>query len=236
MNPWLESLELVQSSLPKLLSASLLTLELVFLSLILASILAVPVALGQMSRNKFTWSLANGYVFFFRGTPLLIQIFLLYFGSGQFYQFFESIGLWQFLKEPFICAVIAFTLNSAAYLGEILKGGIKAIPPGEIEACQSLGMSRSLMLRRILLPRALRIILPAYGNEVVLLIKASSLVSTITLVDLMGMTRILVAETFAPLELFLTAGAIYLVMIYILTLVIKQLERYGNRHLILANE
>ena len=170
-------------------------------------------------------SLPYGYIFFFRGTPLLIQLFLVYYGLGQFEVVRESV-LWPYLRDPFWCAVLTMTLHTAAYIAEILRGAIQAIPPGEIEAARALGMSRGKTLLHIVLPRAARIGLPAYSNEVILMLKASSLASTVTLLELTGMTRTIIARNYQTVDMFLIAGVIYLVMSFVLIQGFKLLERW----------
>tara|TARA_B100000315_G_scaffold251016_1_gene284960 strand:+ start:1783 stop:2460 length:678 start_codon:yes stop_codon:yes gene_type:complete len=218
------------TSIPRLLEGAVVTLQLVSLSLILGMILALPLALCRVSRQPLLWMPVYGYIFYFRGTPLLVQIFLTYYGLGQFEAVRESF-LWPVLREAYWCAIIAFTMNTAAYTAEILRGGILAVPAGEIEAARAVGMSRWLLYRRIILPRAIRMALPAYSNEVILMLKASALASTITLLDLTGVARIIVARSFAPYELFLTAGVIYLLMTFAVTRAFKQAEYRLSPHL-----
>ena len=146
----------------------------------------------------------------FRGTPLLVQIFLIYYGLGQFEAIRDSF-LWTFFREPFWCAILALTLNTGAYTSEIIRGGIQSVPFAQIEAARACGMGRLLLFRRIVLPLAIRQALPAYGNEIILMVKASSLASTITLMEVTGIARGIIAKTFAPVEIFIVAGAIYLV-------------------------
>ncbi|MAG98463.1 MAG: ABC transporter permease [Alphaproteobacteria bacterium] len=222
--------DLMVTSIPRLLEGAVVTLQLVSLSLILGMILALPLALCRVSRQPLLWMPVYGYIFYFRGTPLLVQIFLTYYGLGQFEAVRESF-LWPVLREAYWCAIIAFTMNTAAYTAEILRGGILAVPAGEIEAARAVGMSRWLLYRRIILPRAIRMALPAYSNEVILMLKASALASTITLLDLTGVARIIVARSFAPYELFLTAGVIYLLMTFVVTRAFKQAEYRLSPHL-----
>lgn len=203
------------------------TLEMVGISLAIGGLLAIPVALARLSRIGPIRALAVSYIFFFRGTPLLAQIFLIYYGSGQFRPFFEEAGLWPIFREAYWCTLIAFSLNTAAYTGEILRGGIEAIPPGEIEAARALGMSRWLMLRRIILPGAYRIALPAYGNEIILMIKGSAIAMVVTILDLMGQTKLAYARSFA-FEIYLYAAAIYLMVTFILTRAWARLEAWMN--------
>ncbi len=214
---------------PRLIDGLWLTLELVFFSGLLGLILAVPLALMRASHNPWLRALPFGYIFFFRGTPLLVQIFLIYYGASQFEAIRES-ALWPILREPYWCAIIAFTLNTAAYSAELIRGAIQAIPKGELEAADAYGMSRSLKIRRIVLPRAFGIVLPAYGNELILMLKSSSLASTITLLDITGMARTIIARTYTPLEIFAAAGVLYLIIAAIMIGGFRLLEKRLNRH------
>ena len=218
-------LELFLKWLPKLIQGATLTLELTALSVIAGLIVAIPLGIARSSRLWYVRSLPYAYIFFFRGTPLLIQLFLVYYGLSQFDVVRESV-LWPYLRSPFWCAVITMTLHTAAYIAEILRGAIQAIPPGEIEAARALGMSRFKTLVHIVLPRAARIGLPAYSNEVILMLKASSLASTVTLLELTGMTRTIIARNYLTVDMFLTAGMIYLVMSFVLIPGFKLLERW----------
>lgn len=224
---YLESLQ----KFPDLVRGAGLTLELVFISLVLGFLLAVPVALARLSPNPLLRYPASAYTFFFRGTPLLVQIYLLYYGLGQFPWVTNGI-LWPVLREAFWCAIISFTLNTAAYQAELLRGAIAAVPHGEIEAARACGMNKFLIFRRITIPRALRLALPALGNEMILMLKSSAIVSTITLMDLMGTTRTIYARSLA-LELFFYAGVIYLVLTFVLTRLWGMLEWRLSRHLAL---
>ncbi len=215
--------------LPRLLDGAWLTLELVLLSGLMGISLAIPLALMRSSENFWLRVFPFAYIFFFRGTPLLVQIFLIYYGASQFDAVKESF-LWPVLKEPYWCAIIAFTLNTAAYSAELFRGAIQAIPKGELEAAQAMGMSRPLMIRRIVLPRAFGIALPAYGNEMVLMLKGSALASTITLLDLTGMARTIIARTYTPLEMFLAAGLVYLVIAAVMIGAFRFLEYRFNRY------
>jgi putative lysine/arginine/ornithine/histidine/octopine transport system permease protein len=217
--------ELMWESVPDLLGGLAITLELTVLSLIFGMVLALPLAALRTARNPMLWMPAYGYITFFRGTPLLVQIFLIYYGSGQFDWIRETL-IWPILREAYWCAILAFSLNTAAYTAEILRGAIEAVPKGEIEAGLALGMSRWLVFRLISLPRAFRLALPAYGNEIILVIKSSSLASTITLLDITGVARTLVAHTYAPYEIFLVAGALYLVVVLATTRVLARVERW----------
>ena len=218
-------LELFIKWLPKLIQGATLTLELTALSVIAGLIVAIPLGIARSSSLWYVRSLPYAYIFFFRGTPLLIQLFLVYYGLAQFDVVRES-ALWPYLRSPFWCAIITMTLHTAAYIAEILRGAIQAIPPGEIEAARALGMSRFKTLVHIVLPRAARIGLPAYSNEVILMLKASALASTITLLELTGMARTIIARTYLPVEIFFAAGLFYLLIAFVLVQAFKLLERW----------
>ena len=214
---------------PRLLSGAWTTLQLVVLSGVIGVVLSVPMALGRISdKRRFNW-FPRAYIFFFRGTPLLIQIFLVYYGLSQFDAVRESV-LWPFLREPYWCAIVTLGLHTTAYIAEILRGALQAIPKGEVEACEVIGMSKLTMYRRVLLPRAFGIMLPAYGNEVILMLKGSALASTITLLDLTGMARTIIARTYTPEEIYLAAGVMYLLISWLFMLLFKVLDTYFNRH------
>ncbi|CAO3352840.1 ABC transporter permease subunit [Azospirillum melinis] len=215
--------QLMWDSLPRMLGGLTLTLQLIVGSLALGALVAFGVALLRLSGNRVVETLAAAYVFVFRGTPLLVQIFLVYYGLGQF-EFIRDSILWPFLREPYWCAILALTLNTGAYTSEVLRGAILSVPQGQVEAARACGMSRALAFRRIVLPVAIRQMLPAYGNEVILMVKATSLASTITLMEVTGIARRMIAQTFAVFELFIVAGAIYLVLNFIATRLIKFAE------------
>lgn len=221
---------LIWEYLPQLLRGAMLSLQLVALSGLVGLAIAFPVALARVSGNTALMALPYAYIFFFRGTPLLVQLFLVYYGLSQF-EFVRESALWPILREPYWCAVITMSLHTGAYISEILRGAIQAVPAGEVEATRALGMSRAQAYRRIILPRAVRIALPAYGNEVILMLKGSALASTITLLELTGMARTIIARTYTPVEMFLAAGAIYLAISFVMTQGFRLLERYWNRHL-----
>ena len=223
-------LTIVWESLPRLLGGAVLTLEITFVSLLAGLCLAVPVAVARLSHRRILWMPAYGYMLYFRGTPLLVQLFLVYYGSGQFQPLLDQVGVWFLFREAYFCAVLTLTLNTAAYTAEILRGAIVAVPRGEIEAARSLGMSGLLLYRRIILPKAFRLALPAYTNEAVFLLQATSLVSIITLLDLTGVARIIVARSFEPYKFYIAAGLIYLVITYTFVLVSRCLERRLSVH------
>ncbi|WP_219702317.1 ABC transporter permease [Marinomonas lutimaris] len=215
---------------PRLLEGAWVSLQLVLISIVLGGVFALPIALARISPVAWIRAVPFAYIFFFRGTPLLVQIFLVYYGASQFDAVRESF-LWPVLREPFWCAIIAFTLNTSAYTAEIFRGAIQAIPQGEVEACKVIGMTKFQMYRRVLLPRAFGIVLPAYGNEIILMLKGSALASTITILDLTGMARTIIARTYTPMEIFLAAGAIYLVISIVIIAIFRQIEQRQNRYL-----
>lgn len=214
---------------PKLLDGALVTLELVVISGIIGVLMALPIALARVSPSKAVSALPYAFIYFFRGTPLLIQIFLIYYGAAQFEAVRES-AFWPILREPYWCAIIAFTLNTAAYTAELFRGAIQAIPKGELEAADAFGMDWWTKTRRIVVPRAFGISLPGYGNEVVLMLKSSALASTITLLDITGAARTIQARTYTPVELFTAAGVLYLVIAAVVIFAFRQLERHLNRY------
>jgi len=208
---------------------TLVTLKLVLAASLIGILLALPLSLARSSPRRRYRVPAYGYIYFFRGTPLLVQLFLLYYGLGQFEAVRESI-FWPLLSDAEWCGLLGLTLNTTAYTAEILRGGIRAVPKGEIEAARAYGMSWWQQQRRIVLPRALRIAWPAYGNEVILLLKGSALVSTIAVWDLMGETRSIFSRTYA-LEVFLFAGIIYFLLTFLFTRLFHFVERRINRYL-----
>jgi len=224
-------LGILWESVPRFLDGTLVTIEITALSVLIGLCLAVPLALMRVSKNPLLWMPVYGFIFYFRGTPLLVQIFLIYYGSGQFQEILSQIGLWTLFREAFFCAVLSLTLNTAAYTAEILRGAIQGVSWGEIEAARACGMSGGLLYRRIILPKAFRIAWPAYTNEVVFLLQASSLVSIITLMDITGVARVLAARTFAFYEFFIFAALLYLVLVYGVIWVFKKIEYRISGHL-----
>jgi His/Glu/Gln/Arg/opine family amino acid ABC transporter permease subunit len=205
-----------------------MTLRLLVVSTLCGLALAVPLALARLSGNPFLRLPAAAYTAFFRGTPLLVQIFLIYYGLAQF-AFVRDSFLWVFLRESYPCALIALSLNMTAYVGEVVRGGILGVPRGEREAALAVGMGPVLLYRRIILPRAFRIMLPALANEVVIQLKSTSLASTITLLDVTGVARRIAAATYQTDPLFL-AGGIYVVMTFLIARIFRFLEARLNRY------
>ncbi len=206
------------------------TLILVSISLGLGLLLAVPLAILRNYSSPAVQMPIRAFVYFFRGTPLLVQMFLVYYGFGQFDLIKESL-LWPFFREAYFCALFAFTLNTSAYTTEILRGAIKATPHGEIEAAMAAGMSRFLMVRRIILPSAFRRALPAYSNEIIFMLHGSSLASVITIVDITGAARIINSRFYSPYEAFLTAAVFYMAITFLIIFLVKRLEVRWFAHL-----
>ncbi|MDO3433675.1 ABC transporter permease [Rhizobium sp. CBN3] len=213
-----------------LVSAIPLTIELAVTSICLGAILAMLLALARLSGVAVLDWFARLYVFVFRGTPLLVQIFLIYYGLGQFPAIRHSV-FWPFLRDPYWCAVLALTLNTAAYASEIIRGGLLSVPHGQIEAARACGMHRFLMFRRIVLPLAIRQALPGYGNEMISMVKATSLASIITLMEVTGVAAKIISETYRAIEVFVVSGAIYLALNFLLTRLIQFAEYRLSPHL-----
>ena len=217
-------LELMINSLPKLLNAAVITLKLLSVSLIIGLFIGLFFAILRLNKNIFINRFAYGYSYVFRGTPLLVQIFIIYFGLGQI-EYLRSTVLWVILKEPYWCAIIAFALNTGAYTSEILRSAFQTIKPGIIEAGKSLGISNKVIFYKIQIPIAIRQSLPAYGNEIILMMKGTSLASTVTIMDLTGVAKYIISTTFKPIEVFIVAGGIYLFMTFVIHNIIKYLEK-----------
>ena len=219
--------ELMIGSFPKLLSATVITLKLLSLSLFFGLFIGLFFAILRMNKNLIINKFAYGYSYIFRGTPLLVQIFIIYFGLGQI-EYLRSTFLWVILKEPYWCAIIAFALNTGAYTSEILRSAFQTIKPGLIEAGKSLGIPNKVIFYKIQIPIAIKQSLPAYGNEIILMLKGTSLASTVTLMDLTGVAKYIISTTFKPIEVFIVAGGIYLFMTFCVHNLIKFLEKkYG---------
>ena len=216
--------ELMINSFPNLFNAAVVTLKLLSVSLIVGLFIGLLFAILRLSKNIFINKFAYGYSYVFRGTPLLVQIFIIYFGLGQI-ESLRSSFLWAILKEPYWCAIIAFALNTGAYTSEILRSAFQTIKPGIIEAGKSLGISNKIIFYKVQIPIAIRQSLPAYGNEIILMLKGTSLASTVTLMDLTGVAKYIISTTFKPIEVFIVAGGIYLFMTFIIHNVIKFLEK-----------
>ena len=210
------------------------TILLLLISLPLGFVLALLFALGRVSKITLLSRTIASYIFVIRGTPLLVQIYLIYFGLGSV-KFIRESFLWYALKEPFWCGVIALTINTVAYGAEIFRGGIQSIEKSQVETGLSLGFGKFLLLRKIILPIAIRKVLPSYGNELILMVKATSLVSLTTYMEMTGIARKIMAKTFAPVEAFIAAGILYLFLNFLMVQFVKYLEWKYNPHLRLNN-
>jgi len=221
-------LEFIITSFPKLLSATVVTLKLLSASLFFGLFLGLFFAILRLNKNKLIRGFAYGYSYLFRGTPLLVQIFIIYYGLGNLFgnnEYLKSTFLWVILKEPYWCAIIAFSLNTGAYTSEILRSAFQTIKPGVIEAGRSLGLNKAFIFTKIQIPIAIKQSLPAYGNEIILMLKGTSLASTVTLMDVTGVAKFIISTTFRPVEVFIIAGSIYLFITFLVHNLIKYLER-----------
>ncbi|AFT90478.1 ABC transporter permease [Paraburkholderia phenoliruptrix] len=200
-----------------------LTLALASASIAAGGVIASCLALMRVSR-RWWWDLpARGYIFAFRGTPMLVQIYIIYYGLSQFPAIRHSF-LWPFFRDAYFCALAGLALNTAAYTAEIMRGALLSVHAGQIEAARACGMGRILLFRRIIIPQAIRQMLPAYSNEVILMVKSTSLASTITLMEITGIAAKLISESYRPVEIFISAGAIYLSLNFIVAQLFALLE------------
>lgn len=224
------NLDAIAQNLPLYLSGALTTLKL--LAIALAAGLAFALPLAVLRSRPEPWLRGPVWVFTYviRGTPLLVQLFLLYYGLAQFAAVRDSV-LWPWLSSPWFCACLSFAINTCAYTTEILAGTIRHTPRGEVEAARALGMSGGLLLRRIVLPSAARRAIPAYGNEVILMLHGTSLASVVTLMDLTGVARDVNSRFYLPFEAFVTAGAMYLAITLTLVALFHAAERRWLAHL-----
>ena len=214
----------VWDSLPLYFGGVLVTLKLLAIALVIGLLAAVPLALMRVSRQPLINAPAWLYTYVIRGTPMLVQLYLLYYGLAQFEAVRESF-MWPYLSNATFCACLAFAINTSGYSAEILAGSIKATPPGEIEAAKAMGMSRFKLYRRILLPSALRRALPQYSNEVIMMLHTTSLASVVTLMDITGAAKTVNSQFYLPFEAYITAGLFYLMLTFILVRLFKLAER-----------
>ena len=214
----------------KLLDGLGVTLELVVISIICGAILAIPIAMARLSKNRIVSGMAFGYVYFFRGTPLLAQLFLIYYGAGQFVGPLKAMGLWGFFRDAFNCAAFAFTINTAAYQAEIYRGAIRSVPRGQWEAARSLGLHTGATLLKVVFPQAAIIALRPLGNEIILMIKGSAVASIVTVFDLMGETKLAFSRSY-DLTIYLYAAVLYLFLVESIRRVWNILDARLTRHL-----
>ena len=214
----------VWEAMPLYLGGLLTTLKLLALSLFFGLLAAIPLGLMRVSRHPLVNVSAWLYTYVIRGTPMLVQLFLIYYGLAQF-EFVRQSIFWPWLSSATFCACLAFAINTSAYTAEIIAGSLKATPHGEIEAARAVGMSRTKMYRRILLPSAMRRALPQYSNEVIMMLQTTSLASIVTLIDITGAARTVSSQYYLPFEAFITAGLFYLCLTFILVRLFKLAER-----------
>jgi len=212
---------LVIESLPIYIQGLWTTVWLVGLALIIGLCVSIPLAVARNSTN-YAFSLPSwGFIYFFRGTPLLVQLYLIYYGMDQFFPVKDT--LWE---NAWFCALVAFIFNTSAYTAEIIRGAINGLPKGEVEAAKAYGMSKFMTYRRIILPSALRRALPAYSNEVIFMLHGSAVAGIVTIMDLTGAARLVNSRYYAPFESFLTAGLFYVALTFIILWCFKVAEKY----------
>lgn len=215
---------------PRYLSGIWVTASLVLVSVTAGAALSLPIAFARMSKNRLLNAVSFAYVYIFRGTPLLAQLYLLYYGVGSFKPQLETVGLWWFFRDAWYCGFLSLTLNTAAYQAEILRGAIESVPRGQREGAKSLGIPDIIAFRKIILPQALIVALRPYGNEIILMIKGSAVVAVVTVLDIMGQTRYTFSRTF-DYQAYLWAAIFYLMIVETLRHVWAYLERRLTRHL-----
>ena len=222
--------ELLSTYAPKMLWGLIVTLELVLTSAVIGAALALPLAIARNSKLALLRWFAKAYIVFFRGTPLLGQVFLIYFGAAQVRHELAAVGLWWFFKDAYLCALFAFTLNTTAYQAEILRGALSSLPKGQLEAANSLGMSSTTTLFQVLLPQAMILALRPLGNELILSLKASALASVITVPELMQATKLAFSRSF-EFQVYIWAAVLYLIMVEAVRRLWGLIELYLTRHL-----
>lgn len=215
---------------PRYIDGLITTITLVGTSIVLGALLSLPLAFARMSTNRIIGALAYAYVYLFRSTPLLAQLFLIYYGLGSFRPELQEVGLWWFFREAWYCGLLSLTLNTAAYQAEILRGAIQSVPRGQHEGAASLGISKAVTFWKVVLPQAMIVALRPYGNEIILMIKGSAVVSIVTVFDLMGQTRYAFSRTF-DYQAYLWAAIFYLSIVEILRHIWAALEARLTRHL-----
>jgi octopine/nopaline transport system permease protein len=218
------------STAGKLLEALPMTLALFAYSIVLGCIFALGLVAMRVSSNPFLSGFAKGYIFVFRGSPLLVQMFLIYYGLGQFPAVRQSLA-WVVLRDSFDCAVLSLALCTAGYQAEIMRGGLQAVPAREIEAARACGMSGFLLLRRIIAPIAIRQALPTYSTEMVLMVKSTALASLVSVWEMTGVAQRLISQTYRTMEVFIVAAAIYLLLNFVLVRLFGLIEYWLSPHL-----
>ncbi|KJK17065.1 ABC transporter permease [Pseudomonas sp. NPDC087612] len=215
---------------PRFIDGLLVTGKLVALSFTLGALLGMLLALARLSDKLVLQRLSAGYIYFFRGSPLLAQLFLLYYGLGSLKGFWQEVGLWWFFRDAWYCTVLAFTLNTAAYQAEIFRGSLLAVAPGQYEAAKALSLKRSTTFFKVILPQSLIVAIGPLGNELILMIKASAIASLVTIYDLMGVTKLAFSRSF-DFQIYLWAAVLYLLIVEIVRRSLKHIEARLGRHL-----
>jgi His/Glu/Gln/Arg/opine family amino acid ABC transporter permease subunit len=222
--------EVIAAMLPRLLDGAVSTLIVMVTCTILSLPLALAIAVSRLSSHEFLSRAAGAYVFVFRGTPALVQLFFVYYGFSMS-AFMRETWAWYFFQNAWFCSIFSLTLNTAAYQAEIFRGALQVVPSTQIDAAWSLGLSKNMTFWLVRVPEAFRLSLPGYGNELILLLKATSIVSTITILDLLGTAKLIYTETFDPITPLLLAGGIYLVLVWLLQLGLSAVEWWLMPHM-----
>jgi polar amino acid transport system permease protein len=218
---------------PRMADGFVVTLELALGSVILGLLIAAPAALGRVFAPRPVSLSLFAYTYLFRGTPILAQLFLIYYGSAQFQASLSAAGLWWLFRDPFFCSLLTFTLNTAAYQTEIFAGAIRSVPHGQIEAARAAAMPPKLAARRIILPQAARFALRPFGNELILMVKASALASVVTVYDLLATAKLAFQRTY-DFQAYIAAALVYILTVEIIRRVWNALDRKLNRNRVTA--
>lgn len=222
---------LIFDNIDRFFAGAMVTLQLTFLALFFGGLFAVPLAVARAGKTPWLNPAIQAFTYLFRGTPLLVQTYLIYFGLGQFAAVRESF-LWDpIISSPWWCVLVAFTLNTTAYTTEFLRGAIMSVPEGEVEAARACGMSWWTRLRLVVLPSAFRQALPAYSNEVIFTLHGSVIASVVTLQDLLGVGRWLNGRYYLAYEGYLTAMVFYMFIVFLITRLFRMAERRYLGHL-----
>lgn len=214
----------------RMLDGLLVTAKLVVISFSLGLVLGLLLALGRLSRSSMLRGATGAYIYFFRGSPLLAQLFMLYYGLGSLRELWQDLGLWWFFRDAWYCSLLAFTLNTAAYQAEILRGSLQAVARGQHEAAAALGLSRRTTFFKVILPQSLLLAVGPLGNELILMVKASAIASLVTIYDLMGITKLAFSRTF-DFQLYLWAAVLYLMIVEVIRRLLRRVEARLGRHL-----
>ncbi|HWD33122.1 MAG TPA: ABC transporter permease subunit [Pseudomonas sp.] len=215
---------------PRFIDGLLITGKLVAISFTLGALLGMLLALARLSNSLVLQRLSAGYIYFFRGSPLLAQLFLLYYGLGSLKSFWQDVGMWWFFREAWYCTLLAFVLNTAAYQAEIFRGALLAVAPGQYEAAKALSLKRSTTFFKVILPQSMIVAIGPLGNELILMIKASAIASLVTIYDLMGVTKLAFSRSF-DFQIYLWAAVLYLLIVEIVRRSLKHIEARLGRHL-----